>query len=229
RSAHHRCRWRCPSGMGDRAITRRTLLAAGAGAAAGAAAGALTRPAGVLAALAGPPPPRLDELHLGHVPAGALATVALPAGADLVGLQWQRPGRAHVQLRVAAPSGRWSGWVQAGPRGHDAEPGAATGASRAPRAAAAVVGEPIWTGGARRLQLRASSALDGVRVCIVDVSAGVGARRAALASLPLAGAAALALAGPPLASAVAQPAIIARRAWARGIARPRVAPQYVAV
>src|SRR5262249_74407 len=41
--------------------------------------------------------------------------------------------------------------------------------------------------------------------------------------------AALALAGPPLASAIAQPPIIARRAWARGMARPRVAPQYVGV
>jgi hypothetical protein len=119
--------------------------------------------------------------------------------------------------------GQWSGWVAAGACAH--------GPDR-PSAARASIGEPVWTGGTRALQIRSSHPLHGVRVHSVDVSGGVGARRAAaaLARSPLALAAGtLPLAAPSLQAGPGQPAILARRAWARGMAHPRVAPEYGAV
>jgi hypothetical protein len=73
-----------------------------------------------------------------------------------------------------------------------------------------------------------------VRLALVDVSGGVGAHRVALATqrsaiARLAASASLPLAAPSLQAGPGQPPIIARSAWARGIAHPRVAPQYGAV
>jgi hypothetical protein len=201
--------------MSARGITRRSLLAAGAGT----LALELVRPAAVLAALADAPAPRLRERALGDLAAGETITVELPTPADLVGVSWRSPRGADPSLRVAGVGGRLGSWVSAAAHAHAPE---APGAARE-------VGDPVWTGGTRRLQVRASEALHGVVLHIVDVSAGHGARRQARALRWLASAAALPLAGPPLASAVAQPPIIARRAWARAAAPPRVTPAYAAV
>jgi uncharacterized protein with LGFP repeats len=87
------------------------------------------------------------------------------------------------------------------------------------------------------VQVRAGRTLGGVRLHLVDVSGGVGARRGAgaLASTAalarrgagaLASTAALALAMPVLKAGAGQPPIIARRAWAQGISPPAVAPEY---
>ena len=96
-----------------------------------------------------------------------------------------------------------------------------------------MVGEPLWTGGTRELQLRAAGALEGVRLHLVDVSAGLGASRALASRNQLATAtavaAALPLAAPQLPAGAGQPPIIARRLWAQGISPPRVAPGYGAV
>jgi len=71
--------------------------------------------------------------------------------------------------------------------------------------------------------------LNGVRLKLVDVSFGRGARSQAFAAGPLASEAALPLVAPALAAGPGQPPIIARRAWARGVSHPRVAPEYGAV
>ncbi len=82
------------------------------------------------------------------------------------------------------------------------------------------MGDPVWTGGATRaLQLRSRARLHDVVLHLVDVSAGSGAHSA---SLPLA--------APVLDAGPGQPPIVARSAWApRGVARPRVAPEYGSV
>jgi hypothetical protein len=54
----------------------------------------------------------------------------------------------------------------------------------------------------------------------------MGARRQALMLGPLASAAALSHAAPVLTAGAGQPPIIARRAWAQGMAPPRLAPEY---
>jgi len=204
--------------MSARGITRRSLLLAGAGT----LAGGLVPPAAVLGALAQDalaqdPAPRLSERWIGDLAAGAPKTLVLDQPADLVGLSWSAPANAAVMMRVGVGVGAYSPWVSAAAHGH---------APEAPVQAARQVGDPVWTGGTLRLQLRSPVSLTGVRVHLVDVSAGQGARRRALARRWLASAAALPLAGPPLAAAVAQPPIIARRAWAGRVSPPAVAPEY---
>ncbi len=204
--------------MSARPLTRRSFLAAGAGA----LAGGLARPAAPLAAALDLAPPRLSERWVGDVAAGG-RTIGLPPGADLLGVEWAAPAGARVRLRVQTSGGRWSGWVTA----------TACCASRegagAPAAAARPIGGPVWTGGASALQLRAPHALAGVRLHLVDVSGGVGSRRLALARGVLGSASALATAAPALDAGPGQPPILARAGWARGVARPRAAPAYGSV
>ena len=201
--------------MSARRLTRRSLLAATAGA----AVGGLVRPGGVLAALAGPPRPVLEGRWLGRLAPG-LTTIELGRVADLVGVEWQAPAEAGIELRFRGARGRWSRWVSAGARGHGPE---------GPPVGGRLVGDPVWTGGATAVQVRSTRALSGVRLHLVDVSGGAGARRRAIAAGPFASAAALPRATPMLDAGAGQPPIIARRAWAQGMAPPRVAPGYGAV
>lgn len=185
-------------------MTRRRLLLAGAGALAGAAVG----PASALALGRGGRLPRLETRYLGTVPPGA-STVRLGPEARLVGLAWLAPRRAAPEIRVRLSDGRWGPWVPAGPRGHgpDSAPGGP-----------GTTGEPLWTGGARELQLRSPVRLEGVRLHVVSsgpAGSGDGAQTAALA-----------LAQPVLQAGAGQPPIIAREAWAQGVCPPRVAPEY---
>jgi N-acetylmuramoyl-L-alanine amidase len=198
--------------MTARRLTRRSMLAATGGA----VVGAMMRPVEGLAALAGQPPPALGERWLGALP-GEGMTIDLDRSADLLGVEWRGPADARVELRFRARDGRWSRWQQAGPHGH--------GPDQA-RPADTVVGDPVWTGGTTALALRATRTLSGVRLHLVDVSGGTGARRQALAARSLA---ALPLATPVLAAGEGQPPILARSSWAQGLAHPRVAPAYGAV
>jgi hypothetical protein len=199
-------------------LTRRSVIAAGAGA----VAAGLLRPAGGLAALASAPDASLSEQRVGRLdPAGV--TVELPRAADLVGVQWAPAAAAPViELRFRVGPRSWSRWVSAA--------GCCGGHRQglAGQPAQALVGDPVWTGGTTAVQLRASAALSGVRLWLVDVSGGMGARRRA-ATLGALAAAGLPAATPVLNAGAGQPRIIARRAWAHGAARPRVAPGYGAV
>ncbi len=201
--------------MSARRITRRSLLAAGAGA----MTGGLLRPGRALALLAGVAHPTLSQRRLGAVtPEGT--TVELGHPADLVGLDWQEPARAGVWLRFRTEDGRWSGWVSAATNGHAPEGPPATGRH---------VGDPIWTGGTTAVQVRSTQTLSGARLRLVDLSGPVGAGRRSGMPSPLAMAAAPPLAEPILAAGPGQPPIIARQAWAQGISPPKVAPEYGAV
>jgi hypothetical protein len=189
--------------------------------AAGALAGVLLRPGGALAAFAGPPPARLSERWLGGLTPGQPRTVRLARSADLVGLQWQEPALAAAQLRFRLRDGSWSRWASADAHGH--------GPDGAP-VDRAHVGEPLWTGGTRELQLRVASPLRGVRLHLVDVSGGLGARlRAGTLGGRASAAGALALAPAQYAAGPGAPPVIARRVWAQGSAPPRVTPRYGAV
>lgn len=199
-------------------MTRRSLLAAGAGV----VAGGMTRPGGALAVLAYPPRPSLSEQWVGALPAEG-ATIELARAADLIGVQWQAPDAAGIELRFRGERGTWSRWVSAigcaGRHGHGpAGPGSPAG----------LIGDPVWTGGTGAVQLRATQALGGVRLRLVDVSGGLGARRQASTLAALA-AGSLPAATPVLDAGAGQPAIIARRAWAHSVSPPRVAPGYGAV
>ena len=122
-------------------------------------------------------------------------------------------------LRFQTPDGAWSPWACAAPGGHQDSAGAAPG----------VLGEPLWTGGTRLVQLRSAHAVSGARLYAVDVSGGAGAARLA-AREPLVGAAATTpVVEPGLPAGPGQPPIVARQAWALGQCPPSQAPAYGAV
>ena len=197
-------------------VTRRSFLAAGAGV----LAGGLARGGAPLAASLAPPRPRLSELWLGAVPPSG-RTIVLPAGADMLGVEWEAPAGAYVQLRLRTRAGRWSEWVSAAGCAASRHRDAAAGAP------ARIIGSPVWSGGASALELRSARPLAAVRLHLVDASSGLGARRLALARSLLGSAGALAAVAPAVGTG--QPPILARATWARGMARPRVAPAYGAV
>ncbi len=210
--------------MNSGRITRRSLMLA----AAGALAGRGVRPAGALAALAGPAPAALFEQQLGALSPGT-RTFALTHNADLLGLAWHGARHAHVQLRFRDGAGRWSPWASAAASSHG--PDSVAPLESGPRAT--VIGEPVWAGGTRLVQLRSDRELLDARLHIVDASGALGARAVAVAERrsPLAR---LAATSPPIAAPVlhagpGQPPIIARSAWALGSAPPKVAPEYGAV
>jgi hypothetical protein len=143
-------------------------------------------------------------------------TVHLAGPADLIGIGWQGAADASVWVRFARRDGSFSAWVSAASRGHGPE---------GVRKRDTQVGEPIWTGGTSVVQVRAATALRDVQLHMVRVAPlGVGQQWLAGTAAALAGP--VPLAGPSLRAGAGQPPIIARRAWAGGVAVPAVAPQY---
>ncbi|HXB15729.1 MAG TPA: N-acetylmuramoyl-L-alanine amidase [Solirubrobacteraceae bacterium] len=192
------------SDMGVPGMTRRSLLRAGAGALAGAA----LRPAVTLAAHGSDG--RLAAIDLGLL--HGTRTIELPPRVAVAGLQWRGSTGAQTQLRAQLGSGEWGPWVSAGEHGHGPDaPGRPW-----------CTGEPLWIGGARRVQVRSALLLAGARLRLVLATAGG-------LEPDTAGAAALTRAQPVLAAGAGQPPIIARSVWAVGIPPPRVAPAYGAV
>ena len=201
--------------MSARRITRRSLLVASAGA----LASGVLRPRTALALLDGPPPASLTEHWLGTL-TQTVATIELASCADLVGVEWQGSAQEHISLRFRGQDGRWSSWVSAGANGHGPDLRSQTDRQ---------VGEPIWTGGTTSLQLRAAGRVSDAKLQLVNVSGNTEAGQRASTIAPLALTANLALATPELPAGAGQPPIIARKAWARGMAPPKVAPEYGAV
>jgi hypothetical protein len=201
--------------MSARRITRRSLLVASAGA----LAGGVLRPRTALALLDGPPSPSITEHWLGTL-TPTVATIELASSADLVGVEWQGSAQEYISLRFRGRDGRWSSWVSAGTNGHGPDV-----RSRTDRQ----VGEPIWTGGTTSVQIRVAGRVRDAKLHLVDVSGNAAAGRSGRTVAPLALTANLALATPELPAGAGQPPIIARNAWARGMAPPKVAPEYGAV
>src|ERR1700730_6726172 len=146
--------------MSARPLTRRSFLAASAGA----IAGGVLRPAGALGLLAGRPGPVLWERRLGELPAKG-ETIELGRSADLVGVEWRGDGAAP-RLRFLSRDGAWGPWASAGAHGHGPD---------APPEAGRLIGDPLWAGGTTAVQIRAGRPLSGVRLHLVGGSGGVGA------------------------------------------------------
>ncbi len=201
--------------MSARRITRRSLLIASAGA----LGSGVLRPRTALALLGGPPSPSLTEHRLGTL-TPAVTTVELVSTADLVGVEWQGPTQENISLRFRGRNGRWSSWVAAGTNGHGPDVRPQTDRQ---------VGEPIWTGGTTSVQIRAADRVSDAKLHLVNVNGTAEAGRDGRTAAPLASMASLPLATPELSTGAGQPPIIARKAWARGMAPPKVAPEYGAV
>ncbi len=191
------------SGEGCSGLTRRTVLA---GAAAAGAAGLVSPAAGLADALERPSHRQssIFSRWVGAV-AGESSELAAPRRFALLGVQWDGPADARIELRVRAHTGKWCRWALASELGH----GPDGPARRRP-----FVGDPVWTGAADLVQLRTSRPVHGVRIHFVSASIP---EAAAAASFPLA--------QPVLDAGAGQPAIIAREAWSHG-APPSVPPGY---
>ncbi|MGA9314446.1 MAG: N-acetylmuramoyl-L-alanine amidase [Solirubrobacteraceae bacterium] len=200
--------------MSARRITRRSLLVASAGA----VGSGVLRPRTALALLGGPPSPTLAQRWLGTLTA-TVATVELASPADLVGVEWQGSAQENISLRFRGRDGRWSSWVAAGTNGHGPDVRPQTDRQ---------VGEPIWTGGTNSVQIRAAGRVSDAKLHLVNVNGDAKADRSGRTVAPLALTANL-LATPELSAGAGQPPIIARKAWARGMAPPKVTPEYGAV
>ena len=174
--------------------------------------------------------PVLFEERLGTV-AGEVA-VRARAPFALVGVQWRGAPHAGLWLRTAPAPGRWSRWARASHSGHGPD------GAEAQRARAALDGrstaEPLWCGRARLVQLRTATPLRDVSLHFVDPggvdpggvgSGGVDPGAAARSPRALA-AGGLPLAEPLLDAGPGQPPIIARAAWAHGSSPPSVTPEY---
>ncbi len=201
--------------MSARRITRRSLLLASAGA----IGGGVLRPRTALALLSRPPSPALGEHRLGKL-TPTVTSVELASPADLVGVEWQGLAQTNISLRFRGREGRWSSWVSAGANGHG--PDARPQTDRQ-------VGEPIWTGGTTYVEVRCETTANDAKLHLVNINRETEAGPLGMTDAPLASRANLALATPNLPAGAGQPPIIARTAWARGMAPPKVAPEYGAV
>ena len=194
----------------SRGLTRRAALTG----VAGAGAAALLEPVtGLADTLTGRGP--VFSRVLGSI-AGDSPPLRAPRQFSLIGIEWSAPSAARIELRARGVDGRWSGWVLASALGHG--PDVVRDRSR-------LFGEPIWTGAALSVQVRASKPVRGVRLHFVDP----GAPPAAAPRAGAAAAAPLPLAAPIRQAGRVQPPIIARSAWADGGSRPSVPEGYGSV
>ncbi|HEY2161379.1 MAG TPA: peptidoglycan recognition protein [Solirubrobacteraceae bacterium] len=172
-------------------------------AAAGAA--SLVRPAAGLAGMLDPAT-SVSSRWVGTL-SGASSPIAAPRRFALAGVEWAAPRGARIELRARTLSGRWTPWALASSTGHDAD---------AERTAAALFGEPLWTGPADQVELRTDTPVRDVRLHFVTPPSPPAARAAS--GLPLA--------RPLLDAGPGQPPIIAREVWAQGQAPPSAGPFY---
>jgi N-acetylmuramoyl-L-alanine amidase-like protein len=184
-------------------MTRRTLL--GGAVAAGAA--SVLAPAESLSAVLGPPADVFSR-WLGRV-RGMSGVLSAPKRFALVGVEWDGPAQARIELRTRTLHGGWSRWALASVLGHDPDGGSASGLR---------YGEPIWSGPADALQVR-SDVLVGVRLHFVAAPPPDAATVSAALPMVTTG----------LDAGPGQPPIIARAAWGHGGAPPRFPPAYGSV
>jgi hypothetical protein len=195
--------------MGERrSLTRRTLL--GGMAAAGAA--SLVRPVTGLAGMLDPAS-GVASRWVGPL-AGVSPPIDAPRRFALAGVEWAAPAGARIELRARAAGGPWTRWGAASSAGHDPD---------GPALRDRLFGEPLWTGPADQVQLRADRAVRGVTLHVVTPPT------AHAAPGPARPAAGFPLAAPVLDAGPGQPQIIARQAWAQGHAPPSHEPVYATI
>jgi hypothetical protein len=191
-------------------LTRRRALALGAAAGLSSTLTSGSAPAWARRAVSGPRGFGLDVARDAFGADGRTAVLRAPRRFDLLGLRGAALGAAGLEVRARARGGRWSRWVPLA-AGHDHRPDTGTGEHAS---------DPVWTGSAHELQLRAARRPRGtLRVHLVSVPAP--AKRAGARAVARAAAAA-----PAHAAQSGPPAIIPRSAWGGDGVKPRADPEY---
>jgi len=195
-------------------LTRRRLVALGAGAVALGTAQAWVRPLGVALADGAPAAPvgfalQLDADDVGGAGEARAASgprtsrvLGAPRRFDLVGLRWPGARPVDAQVRARRRGGRWSGWLTLHAGGDHAPDGEVRRAT-----------EPAWFGGADELQLRLPAGAAPPRVQFVASRAAAprGDIRGRAAAAPAPGG------GPP---------IVLRAGWGGDGVAPKEDPAY---
>jgi hypothetical protein len=138
---------------------------------------------------------------------------------DMVGVEWRGARSAQVKLRVRLADGRWSRWADAGP-GDDGPD-----AREAARATKRTEGQPIWAGGARRVQLSLPHPLRGLRLHLLNTTGTATAHDRAQTRAAVARKGAFGARKVPATNA-AKPPIVSRAKWGAKRCKPRRQPSY---
>ncbi|MBA2614718.1 MAG: N-acetylmuramoyl-L-alanine amidase [Actinobacteria bacterium] len=134
-----------------------------------------------------------------------LSARTAPIRFNLVGLHWQ--GSGDVSFRTASLGGSWSAWRPGRPEAEDLPD---AGTFEAQRRAGWKLGNPFWTGSARRIQYRLSGRVTRLRAHFVwSAVTGAPPRARRLAGV-----------------APAQPAIVTRADWQADESIVRATPSY---
>jgi hypothetical protein len=187
-------------------LTRRGLLGRAAAASGALLGGSLIGPRTVFAGGEGE-----QVFELTMPPSGGL--VESPRIFELIGIRGAPA--AGIEVRARGLDGRWTEWlpVHAG----DSHGPDSAGESAAARGSAAALSDPVWTGPAHALEIRARGSLRGARAVLVD------------SGRPAAAAAAVRYVDAGLPAGGGQPRIIARSTWATAACRPRVPAVFGAI
>ena len=150
---------------------------------------------------------------------GEPVTIRTERRFDMAGASWRGARNAEVDMRIRRADGSWSRWghAAAGPDAPDAPEEART--RRTP-------GAPVWTGGARVLQLRADRRLSGLRIRFVNTTgtATPAQRARTRAAKKRKGAHGKIPASP--ATRAGTPRIVPRKQWGASRCTPRDVPSY---
>ena len=102
-----------------------------------------------------------------------------PRSFDMVGLHWQ--GSGSIRFRTAAADGSWSQWESARPEAEDLPD---RGTAEAAASRGWKLGNPYWTGPARRIQYRLAGRVKRLRTYFISSSVEGIARTSARARMP---------------------------------------------
>src|SRR3954447_3740509 len=136
---------------------------------------------------------------------------------DMLGLRWRGSRSVRIHLRTRLAGGRWTQWADAS-RSDD-------GTDRAERGSRLNFSDPIWVGGANRVQLRLSQPVAGLRMRLINTTGSATAADRARTQREVAKRGPFGAAKLPAPSA-GMPPIVPRADWGASRCKPRVTPGY---
>lgn len=138
---------------------------------------------------------------------------------DLVALEWRGASQVKIELRTRLSGGRWSRWADASAGGDGPDAREGSGPAR-------TFSDPIWVGGADRVQLRLARPVRGLRVRLVNTTGSATAADRAKTRAQVARRGAFGVVPKAPVTNAAAPRIVPRADWGASRCKPRVTPAY---
>jgi hypothetical protein len=137
---------------------------------------------------------------------------------DMVGLEWRGARSARLEVRTSSGGARWTRWANAS--GTDDGPDTAEGAG------GRTFSDPIWVGGADRVQLRVSRPVAGLRLRMVNTTGSASAADRAKTRAQVARRGAFGRVTAAATPSAGMPQIVPRADWGASRCQPRTTPGY---